>query len=38
MKDSKICECGNPMDYVLLSTDADGNRSEWGFYCSWCGC
>ena len=25
----EICDCGTELEYVLMSTDADGNRQEW---------
>jgi hypothetical protein len=39
MKDDfERCEtCNEPMEYVCHSTDADGNRQEWGHYCPKCG-
>ena len=37
-EDGESCEdCGGVLSYELLSTDADGNRQEWGFYCKNCG-
>ncbi len=35
--DGEVCEdCGTPLKYVCISTDADGNRPEMGFMCPKC--
>lgn len=37
-EDNELCEeCGEELKYVVLSTDADGNRPEYGYYCKKCG-
>jgi len=34
---SSICpDCGTQMRYEVISTDADGNRAEYGYVCSKC--
>lgn len=33
----EVCsECGTNLNYELISSDADGNREEWGYFCPKC--
>lgn len=35
--EGELCpDCGGPMRYECISTDADGNRPEMGFMCPKC--
>lgn len=32
----EYCACGNKLNYEEISSDADGNRKEFGYVCSEC--